>query len=810
MKALLLASTGATLALLATQPAFAQQSATGQTAPAAANQSGIQDIVVTAQRRSENLQRAAVAVSAVSGDELKAAGVTRPTDLTALVPALQVASAAGPYNLFYLRGVGNFNANAFSDSAIAFNFAGVYLGRPSSATGFFYDLERIEVVKGPQGTLYGRNATGGAINVIPKRPELGKLGGDASVEYGKYNALRFDAALNIPLGDRAAFRVAGMRVKHNGYMNDGTDDQNDYGGRASLRLDASETLKVNVVGDYFHQGGTGSGSTPLLAPLGNPLPSTFNVNDRIGYFSPEGQAFYTSQRAGTLGRNFYPFPADFRPFQRNHWWGISSTIDWQTPVGTLTVIPAYREGHLDYRSYTPGFQVRQKEGSSQKSVEARFATTERYPLRAIVGAFYYKEKTDDPFESYVSNWNGQFDTGPHLSTESKALFGRLTYAVTPAIRLNVGARQTWEDKSFSGQRISLTRLCGLPPIQNCPLAPPLPYGSTPATLTGPGQLIVPPFGPPPYGGFPDLINSPQLVQTAIVINQNNSAKFKKFTWRAGADWDITPRNLLYASFETGFKAGGFFFSPAGGAFQPEKIKAFTLGSKNRFFDNKLQLNAEFFYWKYSDQQISHLINIGGVPTFATQNVGKATIKGAELEARFAATSTSMLTADVQYLDAKYNEFVFTQANNSGQPIPALFNGTGCPTTGFDAATNNSFIVNCSGRRPANSPKWTINFGGQQRIPLSSGEIVADARAHYQTSTFVGLEYVPVEFQRSYWLVDGALTFYGPERRFSVGAFVNNLFDKTVLAQSFPTPGTAIYSTQLRSPRLYGVRAGVKF
>jgi iron complex outermembrane recepter protein len=173
---------------------------------AAEEQGGLQDIIVTAQRREENLQRAAIAVSAVTGDMLAAAGVTRPTELTSLIPSLQVAPAAGPYNLFYLRGVGNFQGNALSESAISFNVDGVYIGRPSGTTGFFYDLERLEVVKGPQGTLYGRNATGGAINVITRKPDLNAFGANASIEYGNYDALRIDGAVNVPLGTTAAIR----------------------------------------------------------------------------------------------------------------------------------------------------------------------------------------------------------------------------------------------------------------------------------------------------------------------------------------------------------------------------------------------------------------------------------------------------------------------------------------------------------------------------------------------------------------------------------------------------------------------------
>ena len=253
--------------------------------------SGLEEVIVTAQRRSENLQRAAIAVTAVSGDLLTSAGVTTPAQLTAIVPSLQVAPSAGPYNLFYLRGVGNFQGNFLSESAIAFTVDGVYIGRPSGTTGFFYDLDRLEVVKGPQGTLYGRNATGGAINVISNKPRLGEFSYSGAVEYGNYDALRLDGALNVPLGDKAAIRFAGISVRHDGYMDDGTDDQDDRGARISFRAQPADNVNIGLVADYFDQGGRGVGSTPLVAPLGVENAGTISVNNRTGFFSPPGRPF---------------------------------------------------------------------------------------------------------------------------------------------------------------------------------------------------------------------------------------------------------------------------------------------------------------------------------------------------------------------------------------------------------------------------------------------------------------------------------------------------------------------------------------
>ncbi|MEC3947864.1 TonB-dependent receptor [Sphingobium sp. HWE2-09] len=797
MKFSLLLTTSAVALAAIASPAWAQIAAAPTQAADQQSSSGpdvgLADIVVTAQRRAENLQRAAIAVSAVSGDQLSAAGITRPSELTALIPSLQVAPSAGPYNLFYLRGVGNYQGNALSESAIAFTFDGTYIGRPSGTTGFFYDLERVEVVKGPQGTLYGRNATGGAINVISKKPELGKFGASGGIEYGNYDALRVDGMVNAPIGDKAAIRIAGIHVRHDGYMNDDTDDQKDWGLRGSLLFEPTSDLSLHVVGDYFDQGGRGVGATPLLAPNGVSSTAAFSVDDRIGFFSPQGQAFYTSQRANTLQRNFSAFPAEFRQFQNNSTWGVAATLNWESAAGTLTLVPGHRETSLDYRSYTPGFQIRETSKSQQTTFEARFATPDTNPLRALAGFFYFDEGTKGPTGSYVSNWNGQYDANLKADTKSEALFGRLTYAVTPDIRFTVGARQTWEDKSFSGNRLSFTRICQGPPAL-CANAPGLPFGTTP-----PSQRVTMP-----------IAFNPTVLQVVTPINANNQADFKKFTWRAGADWDMTSQNLLYASYETGFKAGGFYFSPGTGTYQPEEIEAFTLVSKNRFLDNRLQVNLELFHWHYRDQQISHLVTISGVPTFATENVGRATFKGLELETRFAATPTTMLGADLQYLDAKYNSFTFLQSNGSGIANPAIFNGTGCPTQGFDAPSGNSFRVNCSGQRPPNAPKWTLNLSGQQKVPLESGELVFDARAHYQSRTLIGLEFLPVETQPGYWLADAAITYNGPDRRFYISGFINNMFNETVKSQIFPTPGTQFYGTTLRPPRTYGVRAGFAF
>ncbi|WDF71412.1 TonB-dependent receptor [Novosphingobium sp. KACC 22771] len=785
MKQVLLTTTCAWAMVFGANNAGAQ---TASPAPAAAPSAamGITDIVVTAQRRSESLQKAAIPVSAVTGEALASAGVTRPTELTALVPSLQVAAPAGPFNIFYLRGVGNFNANALSDAAVAFNIDGVFLGRPSSTTGFFYDLDRVEVVKGPQGTLYGRNATGGAINVISHKPDLGKTAARASVELGNYGQQRFDASVNVPLGDQVAVRLAGFRVRHNGYMNDGTDDQNDWGGRLSLKYAPTGNFTLNVTADYFDQGGRGPGNTSLVNIRGQAVgtgylvPPTFDVGDRIGFLSAQGQALFTSLRAATLNRPYNPITD--QPFQNNNFWGISATAEWKTGAGTLTVIPGYREGHLDYLSFAPGFYNRSKENQNQSTLEVRFATPDSAPLRALIGGFLYDERIRDPFNAFAYQAVGQYQSGLDLSTKSRALFGRLTYAVTERFRVNVGARQTWDSKQAAGNSLTITRTCRAA-LTNCANAPQLPYGPTP-----PDQLL-----PPPSNAGAPIVDA----QTALTVANNRD--FQKLTWRAGMDWDVTSSNLLYLSYETGFKAGGFYFglpdaNGNGGTYQPENIRAWTLGSKNRFFANRLQVNLEVFDWQYRDQQISYLFATGNPPVFVfgTQNAGRSRFTGFEVDMRVAATPTTTLNADVQYLDAKYEAF---------------------PTAAG------------VGQRPPNAPAWTLNMGAEQRIDLPSGDLVLNARSHFQSRTMTGLEFLDLESQKPYWLADAQMTYNSPGHRYYISAFINNIFDNTVKSQTFPTPyagipanasytssvaGSGAIATTLRPPRTFGVRAGINF
>jgi iron complex outermembrane receptor protein len=769
MKAFLLATT-VLAALSVSATAHAQDAAASDTNEATEDQ-GLGEIVVTAQRREESLQRAAVAVTAVGGEDLVNAGITETANLGRLVPSLVVQPTGGTTS-FFLRGVGTNSQNSFAENAVAFNFNGIYVGRPTAPAGVFYDLERVEVVKGPQGTLYGRNATGGAINVIPKKPVLGTFGGEGFFEYGNYDSKKSVVALNIPIGDTVALRLAGQVVDRDGYISDGYDDDKGEAFRASLLIEPSDRWSMLLVADYYNQGGKGAGAV-LLPEARYTVPA---LEDRVSISDPRARAAIRQLASGIFAPPFCGGPGNFvnsgcvalpgsDGFQDSKFFGISATVTGDMGFGTLTVIPAYRRSDVDLLTYLPGFAGVVKDLAEQTSLEVRLASNEDQRLRYVLGLFYFGENqiTENFFRQ------GNISTTrftPRLSTESVAAFGQLTFDITDTLRLVAGGRYTKEDK----KQLTSVASGGLPG----PITPPL---SAPFT----GDL-----------------------------------SFEKFTWKAGLEWDAGPQSLVYANVATGFKSGGFFVAqPPNNTFAPETLTAYTIGAKNRFFDNKLQLNIEAFYWDYNDQQITF---VGGVRTaggiFAqgstTVNAGKSRIYGAEFEARFAPSRNDLFSLNVQYLNGKYDSLITANFSPTGAPVT-----TGCTTLGSRLANpgvNGArfYDIDCSGRPTVNSPEWALNLGYERTFELTDQlNLIFGARGNIESSRFMNSNFRPEERQGSFAMADAYATL---EDRggWSITAFINNITDEEVLARAGTRPILDFPVGTLRPPRTYGVRFGFNF
>jgi iron complex outermembrane recepter protein len=733
--------------------ALAIASAWSVAAPALAQQAEqqaaqLEEIVITAQRRSEDLQRAALAVTAVTGEALEQRGITNAYDLTNVTAGMQVTTSAGPYTTFTVRSVSNLGGNAFADPAVALNFAGVYFATPTTVQGLFYDLERVEILKGPQGTLYGRNATAGAINVVPKRPDLEAFGGDIGVDIGNFDKVNVNGAVNLPLTDSLAARAAFQAVSRDGYYSDGTGDEDVQSARASLLWQLSEGLSINLIADWTQLGGKGPGASLRRDCGGGTV--CFPLGEWTGIGN--SQALYTAAGIATQNPN---------PYNDSTFWGVAANIDWQVLGGTLTIIPAYRESDVAYLSQATSWTLTERQRPKQSSLEARFASGGEGPISYILGAYYLA--TEMQARANGESAAGGTFSDQHTSTEgwTAAGFGQLTWSISDALRFTGGLRYTFEEKSTNSRRYNVRTV-------------------------GPNFVI------------PAVPTTPP---TSINIQTKD---WDKVNWKAGLEWDVAEQSLLYANVSTGFKAGGFFYGvPGADTYQPEELTAYVIGSKNRFLDNRLQVNAEAYYYNYENQQLSFIKLVNNSSVLVTENVGQVTSKGVELEAIYLPFDNTRLGLQLNWLDAQYDQFIY----NSPAPPPA---GTQC----LVAPSAGQFRINCTGLTPLRSPEWTVVFAAEQTFPLASGaSLVGEMRVRYEDAFEADVVYIPLTKTYSTTRLDLALTYREPNERWSVRAYVNNVTDEVTIAQMQTHNAfarTMFSGTTLQPPRTYGVRFNAAF
>ena len=365
--------------------------------------------------------------------------------------------------------------------------------------------------------------------------------------------------------------------------------------------------------------------------------------------------------------------------------------------------------------------------------------------------------------------NESFQSPTVVKTESYAPFLRLTAHLTNRLRVVGGVRYTHDHKDFYAHGITIRETCNagfacptaiLPPDVVYPTS--LPYASP---LTQSPSPLIPSTVPGP---------TPNTTISRNDIFFNNKLTNKRVTYRGAAEFDLAPTSLLYASVETGFRSGGFSNGVGFETYQPEYLTAYTVGSKNRFFNNRVQLNVEGFWWRYRNQQVAHAIaDALGRPGSYTQNIGRSTIKGIEVEGRVLVTPTTEVTADVQYLDAKNKSFTYTTI---GYP----YTNCGVTPAGF-AGVLPLFSVNCAGQRAYNSPKWSLNLGGQQTVPLGDYKVVFGIDTQFKTKRYTYFDYATEQLQRASWTTNAQVAFGPKNNRWSLQAFVRNIENNRLLA-----------------------------
>lgn len=700
----------------------------------------IEEVIVTAERREASAQRSSLSIQVIGEDQLER--VTRPVDLSTVAPGVQIGmSALNPQ--VYIRGVGDNVSNSRGVGAIPFHIDGVHLARGGPVTTQFFDLARVEVLKGPQGTLYGRNASGGAINLITAQPRLGEVRAYFEGSLGNYNQTNAQGMLNVPVGETVAIRLSGQVVGRDGFLSDGGQEQKYKAGRLRMLWEPNSQISLLLSGDASHMGGEASGNV-LVHYEGDPWRG--NIERPLVYpfqFGPNTLP-YTAPTDRTLDASFS---------------GVSAELNADLGFATLTVLPAYRWHDHFSIAYGGNFRTNETLSARQTSVETRLSnTTER--LNWVAGAYYFRDRFDI---GDMTAQNNLMARQLHPTTSAKALFGQTWVTLAPNFRVIGGLRYTEEEQ----------------------------YGTY---QTGIGALPLVPFTP-----------TTPLVSFTTDSHRTN--------WKAGVEYDAAAASMLYATVSTGFKAGGYQPTTACGTlfFEPEDLKAYEVGAKNRFLGDTLQVNLEGFLWDYTNQQVG---GVGqdpcGAIAFVTQNVGESTIKGGSIDVVWRATRSDTIRAYLEYADGKYDDFSFVQ---SGAGVYMPGQGSLCSVT---ALGGGMFRPDCSGLPSIRLPKWAAQLGYEHVFDLGGlGALTPSLTAQYASERWLDIGYAPNGLADSYEIVNAKVAYDTPDGKWKVTAFIDNAFNGVAYTQgssftALDANGYRYYGGTINAPRMYGLTVRVNF
>ncbi len=601
----------------------------------------IEEVVVTAQKRSESMQEVPISISAFGEQRLEDSGFDGIADLAQMTPSLQFGNF-GPVTFVTLRGIGNENTTAGGDPGVALHYDGVYLGRPVASLFTAFDSQRVEILRGPQGTLYGRNATGGSINYITKKPDQ-EFGGELDATYGDYDWQRLRGAINIPFSEKIAGRFVGFYEDRDGYtennVSGGTEanDAENFGFRGHLSFDISERASLLLSGTYIESGGVGSKAelreafpgttTTPVSNFAGPPGFAFNP---MGPFSgiPASNTFADATGiAPTNDLSVFEESKDLRESQDNDFLLVSATFEYEFDRVVFKSITGYAETSFeshqdeDYSALDLAELVL-LENSEQFSQEFQVHSNDWENWQWIAGVYYFNENASRTSQFFRSRYDvfattfgvpSGFEVGGDVETESVAVFTQGTYDVNDVLAITAGVRYTRDEKDGvnSGFQFAGT-----------------PYRD-------------------PVGG-----------------------EWDRVTYRLAADWAVGEQTLLFASFSTGYKSGGInqVVAPSRGAtnavYDPEFVEAIEFGVKSTFADGRIRINASIYRNEYEDLQFQ-IFGPGGPEAF---NAEGATVQGLEIELQAVLTETLTLDASTGLTDSEFDEQIVGGVQLDGNQV----------------------------------------------------------------------------------------------------------------------------------------------
>lgn len=714
----------------------------------------IEEIIVTAQKREQSLSEVPIAVSAFSGDDLSARHYTSLLDFTGAIPNVTTSLYGGSVRL-NIRGVGQPQLIMGSDAGTALHSNGVFLSRSYDGVSQFMDIERVEILRGPQGTLYGRNATGGSVNIITNKPK-DEFEGSVKLGYGNYDEFTLEGMISGPITDSFLGRVVVSKYDRDGYslnLFDGKhyDDSDTFSARATFVLDVTDNLQITVVGSYHEE----NDGNHAIHTLGQGVP---------------GQLF----TGVTVGGSTIPFDAagnainprllsiDSIPTNDRELGGVSVEIDWDISDTLMAKsITAYRAseyrwtGDFDgtdapFPSNEPAFSYVQTEKSRQISQELQLlGQTDR--LNWILGLYYLNEDNgpigfDFGFFPIAFGFTFGLKSESDTTTDAYAAFGQATYEIIDRLNLTVGLRYNYEKRTISEQWTS-------------------------------GGFVLPagPFTVPCF----DL--------PGLVCINNQSKSFDAVTPKFGIDYHWTDEIMTYATVSRGFKSGGFGASDLLPAFNPEKIWAYEAGIKMLDAEGRWSLNLSGFYYDYKDLQINQVID----GFTSTSNAASSTVGGFELEGKILLFEGLTVTDAFAYLDAQYKEF-----NIADPAFPALG------------------IQDLSGNQLQHAPNFSNNLLLRYDTPVLGDKLLSllfewnwrDKTYHTEFNTATAQQSAVSTLNASVRLTaDESKGWY-------VEGWGKNLTDELIVSQGFISSGVLgrPRNSDLSPPRTYGITVGYEF
>jgi iron complex outermembrane receptor protein len=718
---------------------------------AGASHAQIQEVTVTAQRAPSLESKTPVAMTTLSADQLTEAGIDNPAGIGARLPNVELDNAADGLRIT-IRGISNADTTEKGDPSAAFLMDGIYIARPQIQNLSFYDLERVEVLRGPQGTLYGRNTTAGVINVISKTP-TSKFEAWAATEFGNYSTRKASAMVNLPVNDMLSLRAAVSFNQHDSYLTNGQHttytlgkDRDDLSARLSARLKISRDATLLLRYDHSKADDNNDSFVP-------------DTNFYTGVASGQ-PVWHGSSTGAQLTNGFVPPNAvPEQGYSHKTTEGVSADLSWDLGPATLYYLGAHRSYQQDalanfyYRvAPTLALGVRQNFSGdyAQNSHELRLATNGDGPLSAQAGLYYFREKSSQTYTFRDLEPLGLppyyvFPHGPTIAT-SKAVFGQATYRITDQLRATAGARYTDDSKSRVG-----------------------------STNFQQGAVFNP--------------------ATDFALLNAASLNSHQTTWRLGADFDLAPSTLLYGAIATGYKAGGFndgclagssqlgLSCPAALAvpadtllYKPETVRSYEAGIKTRLWDNRASLNLSAFHYDYSNLQLSGVAIVAGAPRFITANAGEASVKGLEAEGQAALTPQDRISYALALLDAHYVRY---------RP---------------------DGVHDWAGNQLDRSPPHALTLGYEHRFQLTTGELTAGLRARRSASSIIAVPSQLLQYRIPAYTESDATLHYRPAGApWSVLARVKNIENKVrpIAIDSF---GMTVPS----DPRTVDVRVDYRF